>query len=346
MADVVLGAVGATAGFMIGGPAGASIGWAVGSTIGSAYQTSRQVIRGPSIGDAQKQLATEGAPIPIVFGRSPPIQGTVVADSEPVITKTKKRTGGKGSPKVETEEAFRTYAIMVCEGPATLLQAWRDGKLVYDAESESGSAESDGGAPDMTEENEKFWEYARWLDGNYGQMPHPDLEEIYGVGNTPAFRGRAVLLLSGEDVTDKRGARSQWHVRVFRGAGASYTTPPYPALTMDAIGVSSRALDPFVWQPPMDEIGVESFALDGVHRDLIAKYENYPPESIDVASHAIDGVHRPLIARYENYPPEEIDIESNALDGVHKLVLIQYLNYEPESIDVSSHALDGTHGPA
>lgn len=331
-AGPILGAVGAVVGGIYGGPAGAQAGWMVGSTIGGAYSASQKVIPGPKIGEVQQQTSQEGGPIPIVFGRSHPIAGNVIADGGPVIVKKRQRQG-KGGPKVETESVFRTYAVGFCEGDVTFLKVWKNNTLVYDATD-----------PEMAAENAAFLEYARFYGGSHGQMPDPDLEAIYGVGNTPAFRGRAYMVLSREDVTDQRGAWSQWKVVVFRSAVGSYTTPPYPLLTMDAIGVSSHALDPFVWLPPLDEVDVSSFALDGAHRDLIAKYEG-EPEEIDITSHALSGEHRDLIARYAAIP-EELDVEGFALDGVHKVIVIQYLNYEHEEIDVTSHALNGTHGPA
>lgn len=215
-AGPILGAVGAVVGFYIGGPTGAMYGWSIGMTVGGAYATSQQVIPGPKIGDTQKQTAQEGGFRPIIYGRSLPLMGNVIADSEPVIVPGKV-SSGKGGPKQQAgESAFRTYAVGFCEGETTLLQAWRNGILVYDAED-----------PSMAAENAKFLGYATWYTGSFEQMPDPDLEAIYGAGNTPFFRGTSYLVLASEDVTDQRGAWSQWQVRVFRGARARLTTPPY-----------------------------------------------------------------------------------------------------------------------
>lgn len=222
-AGPVLGAVGAVVGWFVGGPVGASWGWAIGSTLGGAYSASQQVIPGPKIGDVQKQTSQEGGFRPLVFGRSHPIMGNVIADSDPVIVKKRERQG-KGGPKVETEYAYRTYAVGFCEGEAQLLQVWRNGILVYDTEDTS-----------MTAENAKFLEYATWHSGSFEQMPDPDLQAVYGAANTPFFRGTAYLVLASEDVTDQRGAWSQWQVRVFRGAGKVMTSAPYALVAEDAI---------------------------------------------------------------------------------------------------------------
>ena len=331
-AGPILGAVGAVIGFYVGGPAGAQWGWAIGSAVGGMYSASQQVIPGPKIGEVARQTSQEGGFRPIVYGRSQPIHGNIIADGGPVIV-TRTESQGKGGPKVESESAFRTYAVGFCEGEATLLQAWRNGILVYDVED-----------AEMAADNAKFLEYATWYTGSFDQLASPDLEEIYGAGQAPFFRGTAYLSLHNEDVTDQRGAWSQWQVRVFRGAAKSYTTPPYPVLVMDELGTGSLALDGSVVTTPLGELDSMSFALDGVHRDLIL-FHSYGPEELDTSSYALNGTHRLLQVSY-SYGPEELDTSSFALNGTHKLVLIAYVNYPPEELNTSSYALNGTHGPA
>lgn len=225
-AGPVLGAVGAVIGGVIGGPVGAQWGWTIGATLGGVYAQSQQVIPGPKIGDVQRQTQQEGGFRPIVYGRSHPIAGNVIADGGPVIVKKRQRQG-KGGPKVETESVYRTYAVGFCEGWAELLQVWRNGILVYDAED-----------PSMAAENAKFLEYATWYTGSFDQGPSPALEEIFGVGQAPYFRGTAYLVLHNEDVTDQRGAWSQWQVRVNTQPPEAYLTSKlYPAYGQDGIGV-------------------------------------------------------------------------------------------------------------
>lgn len=225
-AGPILGTVGAVVGFAVGGPSGAMWGWTIGATLGGMYSASQQVIPGPKIGDVQRQTQQEGGFRPIVYGRSHPIAGNVIADGGPVIVKKRQRQG-KGGPKVETESVYRTYAVGFCEGWAELLQVWRNGILVYDAED-----------PSMAAENAKFLEYATWYPGTFDQPASPDLEEIYGVGQAPYFRGTAYLSIHNEDVTDQRGAWSQWQVRVNTQHPEAYlTSKPYPAYSHDGMGV-------------------------------------------------------------------------------------------------------------
>ena len=202
------GIIGGVAGAVIGSfvpGLGTAAGWALGSALGGAYSASQQVIPGPKIGEIQMQTAQEGGPRPIVFGRSHPIAGNVIADGKPRIVRRRERQG-KGGPKVESESVYRTYALAFCEGPITaFLQVWRNNVLVYDAED-----------PSMAAENAAFLKYARFYLGSWDQMPSPDLEAVLGAGNVHAHRGTAYMVLADEDCTDQRGMWSQWKVRVAR----------------------------------------------------------------------------------------------------------------------------------
>lgn len=193
-----LGVVGGIVGAIWGGPAGARWGFMIGSSIGSLVDPG--TVKGPTIGDIAQQSAQEGGPRPIVFVRSPPITGNVIAQSEPRIEKSK--SGGKGGPKVVSEQVFRTYAIGVCEGPmGAFRRIWRNNVLVYDK----------SGAQILTEEeNNAFLENARFFMGDFTQDASPDLEAIFGVGTTPAHRGTVYMVMADEDLTDLRGAIPQW----------------------------------------------------------------------------------------------------------------------------------------
>jgi len=301
-AGPILGAVGAVVGFVYGGPTGAYWGWAIGSAVGGMYAASQQVLPGPKIGDVQKQTSQEGGFRPFIFGRSHPIPGNVIADSEPVIVR-KEESQGKGGPKVETEYAYRTYAVGFCEGETTLLQAWRNGILVCDFEDDS-----------MAAANAKFLEYATWYTGSFDQMPDPDLEAIYGVNNTPFFRGTSYLVLASEDVTDQRGAWSQWQVRVFRGASKRVTSPPYPAELVDGMGAGAAVKDgdirDLLWQAAAgDPITVAANVVGGELR-AIRKDLKVPPDEIAASASVASGELR-AIRRDLAIPAEEISASAS-----------------------------------
>lgn len=201
MARQVLPVVGAIVGAYFGNP---QLGWAIGSAIGNAVDP--QVIKGPSIGELAQQTSSEGGPRPWVFGLSPPIAGNVIATGEPRIVKRKK-SSGKGGPKVETESVYRTYAVGVSETVGGFVRVWRNSQLVYDV-----SADSQVSA----EDNLLFLEHARFFLGTFDQEPSPDLEALFGVGTTPAHRGTAYMVMADEDLTDFRGAIPQWTFQVQR----------------------------------------------------------------------------------------------------------------------------------
>lgn len=323
--SIIGGAVGAVVGYFAGGNVYA--GWMIGSAIGGAWSASKQVIPGPKIGEAQKQWVTEGAPIPIVYGYSPPMQGTVAADmDEPLIVRTEE--SGKGGPKQETESAYRTYAIVFCEGETELRQAWKNGRLVYNAD--------DAG---MAADNAAFLEYATWMPGGFDQMPHPALEELYGAGNAPAFRGRSVLVLDKEDVTDGRGMRSQWHVRVFRGAAKSYTTPPYPIYFQEGLSPSAAPGRGYFYASPQDNMRAAAAPLDGVLESVVGRYE-MDHESVEATAVPLDGSLDTVILDYA------LDLETLAataapLDGTASVVLLRH-SVGPENLSPTAIPLNGT----
>lgn len=202
MARQVLPIVGAVVGAFFGNP---QLGWAIGAAIGNAVDPL--VIKGPGLGDLAQQTSQEGGPRPIVFALSPPIAGNVIASGEPRVVK-KKKSQGKGGPKVETESVFRTYAVGVCEGPiGGFVRVWRNSMLVYDVTANSIVSDED---------NAHFLERARFFTGTFEQNPSPDLETLFGVGETPAHRGTAYMVMADEDLTDLRGAIPQWTFQVQR----------------------------------------------------------------------------------------------------------------------------------
>lgn len=319
---IIGGVVGAIVGSFVPG-VGTSLGWAIGSALGGAYSASQQVLPGPKIGDVQQQTSQEGGFRPIIFGRSHPIMGNVIADSDPRIVKKRERQG-KGGPKVETEYAYRTYAVGFCEGEASLLQVWRNGILVYDVED-----------PSMSAENAKFLEYAKWHSGTFDQMPDPDLQAIYGVNNTPFFRGTAYLVLSSEDVTDQRGAWSQWQVRVFRGAAKRLTSPLYPVLSTEDMqtGVAPVALQ-FI-EGLIDHLDADLALLGGEFRTPLIEYRNNSPDELDTSIALTGGEFREQRVDYRNNPPDELDTAITLTGGTHKEVLIVYSNNPPDELDTS-----------
>jgi len=317
-AGPVLGAVGAVIGGVVGGPVGAQWGWTIGATLGGVYAQSQQVIPGPKIGDVQRQTQQEGGFRPIVYGRSHPIAGNVIADGGPVIVKKRQRQG-KGGPKVETESVYRTYAVGFCEGWAELLQVWRNGILVYDAED-----------PSMAAENAKFLEYATWYPGTFDQPASPDLEEIYGVGQAPYFRGTAYLSIHNEDVTDQRGAWSQWQVRVNTQPPEAYlTSKPYPIYGQDrvstAVGFGTGNLRPVVQQIdgqlPEEVSTTLTFGVASLRAPIVTIDGQLPEEVSTGITFGVATLRAPIVT-IDGQPPEEIQTAISFETGIIRRALI------------------------
>lgn len=193
------GVVGAVVGFYFGGPQGAQIGWMVGSAVGGYIDP--EVIKAPSIGDAQAQTSSDGVPIAVVYGSPPPFMGNVI-DGEQKARKIITEDDGKGGPVVEQEHFILTSAVGICEGPiegvAFIVQ---DGNLVYDKRPNPKIPAS---------ETAKFESKIRLYLGTEDQNPDPALEAIHGVDNTCYYRGLAYMVIVDDDRTQYQGRVGQY----------------------------------------------------------------------------------------------------------------------------------------
>jgi hypothetical protein len=180
---------------------------------------------GSMLGDIASQTSKEGGPRTIVWGIVRPIGGNIIACSDPKIVTTTETSGGKGGgPKTtqKVENAYRTYAIGICEGPADIRRIWRNNKLVYDIRTdvvEQGLINWGEASVPSTwgiENNPVFLARATLYTGTYDQLPDPVLEGIWGVGEVPAMRGTCYMVMNDENVTDQGGALPQFVFEVTR----------------------------------------------------------------------------------------------------------------------------------
>lgn len=335
----VVGAVGAVVGYWIGGPTGAQYGWTIGSLVGGFVDP--QIINGPKIGDLAQQTSQEGGPIPIVFGLSPPMAGNIIyADSVKKVVK--KKSQGKGGPKVKTTSLYRTYAIGICEGPITsIIRIWRNGELIFD-----GKGVEDANYHQGTSAKEIFLQVLQIISNNkvvldrmnihlgaYDQAPDSDLEEITGVGTTPAYRGLAYLTFRDDDLTDLRGAVPQYMFQVERCEGAYLTSRPYSIEDTEALdtrGTVDREAPVAVLREALDTGGS---VTEGELKSPLVEYGEWPPEALDTFGGLVDGDLRNILRSYDNYEPEALDSFGTVLSGEHKVILIPYTNAEPEALD-------------
>lgn len=179
MATLAFAALGSVAGGAVGGSIGASLGWMLGSVLGNLLFP--QKVEGPRRSDLKLQVSEYGKPIAKVWGTGR-LTGNVIDQTE--LQEHKQTSGGKGGPKVTNYTYSASFAILLCAGPiAGVLRIWADGRLIYDVDTDD--------EPPCT----------IYL-GDDEQEPDPTLEAIHGVGNTPAYRGRAYVVFTDYMLTD------------------------------------------------------------------------------------------------------------------------------------------------
>ena len=332
MARQVLPVVGAVVGAYFGNP---QLGWAIGSAIGNAVDP--QVLPGPRIGEIAAQTSQEGGPRPIVFALSPPIAGNIIYSAEPRIVRRKK-SQGKGGPKVETESVYRTYAVGVCEGPITgFVRVWRNGILVYDV--------SDNPLLSAAENN-KFLETARFFLGSYSQTASPDVQAIVG-SNAPAHRGTAYLVMADEDLTDLRGMVPQFQFQVLRCEGYDLTSRPYPIEGIEGLDSAGALIGGSLVVPPGPTIHTVEFAeaLDssgdlrsGALRDPLQTASS--TEALDSSGDLASAVLRTVILEYAD-EPHALDSAGDVVSGALRVVIIEY-DRDPHALDSSGDLIGGS----
>lgn len=142
MTTLVLQAAGSALGAMVGGPIGAVLGQTVGALAGAAIdnrlfgQSGARHVEGPRLSDLAGVQASEGAPIPRVYGRAR-IGGQIIWATrfEEVATTTRQGSsggkGGKPRSSTTTYSYFVNLAVGLCEGPiAGVRRVWADGKEI------------------------------------------------------------------------------------------------------------------------------------------------------------------------------------------------------------------------
>lgn len=298
--------------------------------------------KGQSLGEIAQQTAKEAEPRVIVWGRVRPIGGNVIHAQEPVRKWVKQSSGGgkggSGSKTQKVEHVFRTYAIGVCEGPITgYTRIWRNNKLVYDARGNEWGEKNNG----------VFLKSFRLYIGGWNQMPSPDLEAIWGVGNIPAYRGTAYMVSINEDLTELGGSVPQWLFEVERAEGFFLTSKPYPIESIDGFDAADggvKGIPAAVLEDGFNSVAAGLFA--GVHRTGFLTYENWPPESFNPLDAGIlAGVHRTGFLAYDVWPPESFNSsDSGLVSGVHRVGLTEYLNWPAESFNATDAGLlSGVH---
>lgn len=184
MATVVLQTVGAALGQFLGGPIGAVIGQTVGAVAGSAIDQrlfGAKAPDGPRLSAMPALASTEGAPVPVVFGRAR-VGGQVIWATRFEESTSSGSFGGKsvGKPKQKTFSYFANFAVGLCEGPiASVRRIWADGREI-----------------DQTRFNIRIYR------GDEEQDADPLIVAKEGADRAPAYRGLAYVVFERMPLAD------------------------------------------------------------------------------------------------------------------------------------------------
>lgn len=133
MATVVLQTIGAAVGQFLGGPIGAVIGQTAGAIAGATIDHrlfGPKAGNGPRLSTMPAMASTEGAPIPLVFGRAR-VGGQVIWATRFEEQGQSQSGKGIGAPSQKTYKYFANFAVGLCEGEiAGVRRIWADGKEI------------------------------------------------------------------------------------------------------------------------------------------------------------------------------------------------------------------------
>jgi hypothetical protein len=225
-ASLLGGALGAVAGFFIGGPQGAMYGYSIGSAVGSYISPPKGPhLEGPRLSDLSVQTSTYGAVIPRGYGTYPVAGNVFWLENnalKEVATTTSTRSGGKGGGKKSSTQTtysyFATFAVGLCEGPiAGVRRIWIGGALIYDASANdvSSLAASNAAAAGFTIHL-----------GTDTQLADARMQATLGVANTPAYRGLAYIVFNDLALARYGNSLAGAQVKVEVVSASSIATTP------------------------------------------------------------------------------------------------------------------------
>ncbi|NRG19384.1 glycoside hydrolase TIM-barrel-like domain-containing protein [Rhizobiales bacterium] len=136
MATLVLTAAGQALGAAFGGPLGAVLGQAAGAIAGSAIDSAlfgeSRTVEGRRLADLDVQASSEGASIPLIYGRVR-LAGQVIWATRFEEAVSEERQGGKGGDRggasVRSYRYFANFAVALAQGSLSHVgRVWADGK--------------------------------------------------------------------------------------------------------------------------------------------------------------------------------------------------------------------------
>lgn len=194
MATMVLSSVGSSVGSSLSASFGAQLGRFAGAQLGGLIDNAiagtpqGRHVQGVRLRDLAVQSSTYGEVIPKVYGTVR--MGGNIIWAQPITenstTVSTASSGGKGGPSApsQTTTTFSysaTLAIAICTGEIDeVVRAWADAKLLNPDDAVT----------------------FRLHKGSEDQLPDPLIESIEGMGNTPAYRGMAYVVIENFPLAD------------------------------------------------------------------------------------------------------------------------------------------------
>ncbi len=255
MASLALGFAGQAVGGAFGGPIGAKIGGFIGSTLGGLLDNTLfggSKVEGPRLEDKRVQVSTYGATLPVIYGPENRLSGLVIWSTGLLETAKKTKQGGKGGPTVSTTSySYRvSFAVALADRPcSSIVKVWANQILIYDRDGT--------GSPPVTE---NLFTALRFYPGDGVQLPDPTIESYLGVGQTPAYRHTAYMVIEDLQLADF-GNRLP-NIEVLLEADASINLP----VIINDICVRCGANPNDIGISGLDGITVRGYAITGSAR--------------------------------------------------------------------------------
>jgi len=217
------------------GMSGAAIGWTLGGIVGNALFPQKmpdQVREGPRIQDTRITSSAYGQVVPIIWGTYP-VAGNIIwaRPVREVATTTSQRVGGKGgggsTATQTTYSYFADFAVLLCEGEIAGIRKIKiNGEIKYDVSSGASAAAIAASALAAAS--------VRIYTGSETQEIDPLIAAVEGA-DAPAYRGYAIMVIEGMDVTPYGGRPPQQIETEVVKAGA---TADLAAATVHTLGAA------------------------------------------------------------------------------------------------------------
>lgn len=318
MATLAIAGIGAAVGWGIGGTATAlSIGWTVGSFVGSyLFPTQLPDVEGPRVTDLSASTSAYGLVRTRVFGTTGVAGNLIWSDELTEIRSEEEVGGGKGGGGTEQTVVNYTYTVTcawaLCEGPVSAVRRiWFDSEIVYDERNTNTGISIKEGVN------------IRVYLGSEGQGPDPDIQQIEGVANTPAYRGTCYIVVSDLLLTEYGNRRPNVRAEVVR-----QTAGNNPATNFASEGYNNINIDRTTgWLMISDLVSDTMVVYDADAGVVIAEWDL--PQGA-VGSWAPAGIIDGIIYADGWYNGNSQFIAS--LDAISGAILWQSAGYGPGSI--------------